>query len=320
MEKEPLLGELAEEYLEVQARRPLASSTRNAYQRGVNQFVRFLTRQGRRHAASIRPADLTEFRIQILARLARHPLARGTPPGLVTVDDLTRTARRFCQWLVVTRRLILDPSVHLEPIRLKRSIPRVLSRVEVDRLLSVPTGGDPVAVRDRAILELLYSSGLRCGELVELDLGDLDLAGGEVVVRRGKGGMFRRAPLGECAADALGRYLQEAREEFLVERSVRPTDPGAVFLSQWGTRLSKLLVSRMVRRRAEAARLEGRITTHALRHTAALHLLQGGASIRDVQLFLGHRSLDTTAHYTRLLIDDLKECHRRAHPRGDLGE
>jgi len=286
-----------------------------AYAWGLSAFVAFLGRLGRRTPSEIRPADLDLFTVTAL-RLpdrSRSGAGAGREEHWPRVETWVGVARRFSRWLVSEGHLLLNPAADLVPVRRRLVVPRVLNRVEVDRLLATTGGTRPVDLRDRALLELAYSSGLRCGELVALDLVDLDLVAGEVQVRRGKGGKARRVPVGPPAVEALTAYLREGRPHF--STADRVIDPHAVFLSRAGTRLCSVLVAKLVRTRARRARLAGRVTTHTLRHSAAVHLLAGGANVRAVQEFLGHADLETTAHYTRLVLTDLKRALAGCHPR-----
>ena len=173
--------------------------------------------------------------------------------------------------------------------------------------MAAPFPGSSIGKRDRAILELLYGAGIRLGEAVRADVSDLDLRQGLLLVRNGKGKKDRVVPVGGRAALALGTYLADVRPE-LVKRL-----ESALFLSRDGARLSKIGLQAMVKRHGQAIGLH--VSPHTLRHTCATHLLRGGADIRHVQELLGHRSLQTTALYTRVAIEDLRQVLARAHPR-----
>ncbi len=193
--------------------------------------------------------------------------------------------------------------------RLPRRLPRVLSVEEIQRLLSIPDLSTPQGMRDRAILETLYASGVRVSELVGLDVDDLNLGQGELRVI-GKGDKERIALLGRPAVSALRRYLAEGRP--LLRRERRLTR--ALFLNRLGGRLSVRSVSEMVRKAGKAAGLSQRVTPHLLRHTFATHLLDGGADLRAVQELLGHASLATTQVYTHISMRHARQVYDRAHP------
>lgn len=202
-------------------------------------------------------------------------------------------------------------------LKAPRTLPRVLSPAQVHRLLAAPAGTRPADLRDRAVLELLYASGLRVGELVALDLADVNLVDGEVHVRTGKGRRERRVPIGLPAVRALGVYLRRGRDAQSVGSSAAPSP--ALFLSDRGIRFGVQGVELMLHRRARQARLDGRVTPHVLRHTAAVHLLRGGADVRHIQEYLGHACVGTTTRYTRLDPSDLRQAVAHAHPRSRLG-
>jgi integrase/recombinase XerD len=188
-------------------------------------------------------------------------------------------------------------------------LPDVLAPEDVARVLDAPPANDPVGVRDRAVLELLYSCGLRVSELVGLDTDRVDLAGQQVRVI-GKGNKERRVPMGDEARERLHRYRTGPRSEWTAKR---PTP--AVFVSQRGSRLTRASVWRLVKRWSEAAGVTERVTPHTFRHSFATHLLEGGADLRVVQALLGHASISTTQLYTHLTGERVREVYARAHPR-----
>jgi integrase/recombinase XerC len=240
----------------------------------------------------------------------------GTGLKPATLARTVAALRAFGRFLATSERLAANPATLLRAPRARRKLPRYLERQQVEALLAAPDGDDEAALRDRAIIELLYSTGMRVAELVALDDRSLDLIGGAAVVR-GKGRKERLAPLGAPAVRALERY-----------RSVRDAVHGrgvatrGTFLSiaaakrsaGGGRRLSDQDVRRILVRRCAEAGLPA-ASPHTLRHSFATHLLQAGADIRAVQELLGHRSLNTTQIYTHLTIAALREVYRKAHPR-----
>jgi integrase/recombinase XerD len=188
-------------------------------------------------------------------------------------------------------------------------LPDVLAPDDVERILDSPPAGEPIGIRDRAILELLYGCGLRVSELVGLDTDRVDLPNRQVRVI-GKGNKERRVPMGEEARDRLHRYRSGPREAWTAGK---PTP--AVFVGMRGRRLSREAVWRLVRRWAEAAGVRERVTPHTFRHSFATHLLEGGADLRVVQALLGHASISTTQLYTHLTGERVREVYARAHPR-----
>lgn len=203
-----------------------------------------------------------------------------------------------------------NPAKALRNPRKGRSLPHFLSAEDIGRLLQAPPAGQPMGLRDRAILETAYSAGLRVSEVVGLCDGDLDFQAGIVRVR-GKGRRERLAPIGSYAATALGRWLHMRR---LSPRE--PTGPTApVFVNKFGRRLTTRSVARMLEKYLRLTGLDRRTTPHSLRHSFATHLLDRGADIRSVQELLGHKSLVTTQIYTHVSTAALREVYEKAHPR-----
>jgi len=202
-----------------------------------------------------------------------------------------------------------DPTRELDPLRVGRRLPRALPLADVERLLAQTLGEKPLALRDRALLELAYASGLRASELVGLDLESVDLEGRLVVVL-GKGSKQRLVPFGGAAARALTRYLEAGRPGLARDRG-----EAALFVNRFGRRLSRMGFWKVLAGYARAAGLGGRVSPHVLRHSFATHLLAGGADLRVVQELLGHASVTTTQIYTEVDREQLREVHRHFHPR-----
>ncbi len=225
-------------------------------------------------------------------------------------------ARRIFEWRAfgdyLQRQGVWSDNLfrRIEAPRWSRRLPHVLSVEEVERLMEVADDHTPQGLRDRAILETLYASGIRVGELVGLDVDDLDLRGGRLHVL-GKGDKERIALIGRPAAAALRRYLSDGRPA--LSRADRPTR--ALFLNRLGGRLSMRSVDTIVRRAAKAAGIARRVTPHLLRHTFATHLLDGGADLRAVQELLGHESIATTQIYTHISLRHARSVYDRAHPK-----
>jgi integrase/recombinase XerD len=205
-----------------------------------------------------------------------------------------------------------DPTAGVSAPRRGRKLPQVLTRAEVARLLEQPNGTEPTALRDGAILELMYACGLRASELIGLEPADVDLE--EQVLRaRGKGSKERVVPVGRTAATAVRIYLERGRPRLAGERSER-----ALFLNFRGGPLTRQGLYKIVRRHAQAAGLADKMSPHTLRHTFATHLLAGGCDLRSVQEMLGHADVATTQLYTHLSSERLKDVYFRAHPRATL--
>lgn len=273
-------------------------------------------------------ADLVSFAAVHLGRdprvadldldLLREWLYRATRSGLAraTLARRSATARAFTRWLEETGRTAVDVGVRLRAPKAESRLPRVLTEPQIDGVLRSlelrADTDDPGARRDLAVVELLYGSGLRVSELVGADLADVDL--GRLMVRvTGKGAKQRVVPFGVPAAEALGRYLDRARPSLVAAGG----EPGttAFFVGAEGGRLGTRAVHRLVARLLGDIPGAGPAGPHALRHTAATHLLDGGADLRAVQELLGHASLGTTQIYTHVSTERLRESYRSAHPR-----
>jgi integrase/recombinase XerD len=207
-------------------------------------------------------------------------------------------------------RLVADPTLDIESPRLPGALPKSLSEVDVERLLAAPDPGVPLGLRDRAMLELLYATGLRVTELVTLRLAQLSIDAGVVRVL-GKGSKERLLPVGEEALHWIERYLHEARPALL---GGRQTDP--LFVTQRAEAMTRQMFWILVKRYARDAGIGQPLSPHVLRHAFATHLLNHGADLRVVQMLLGHADVSTTQIYTHVARERLRELHRRHHPRG----
>ncbi|MBT9253383.1 MAG: tyrosine recombinase [Brockia lithotrophica] len=241
-------------------------------------------------------------------RYVRQMLERGR--SRTTVARRLVSLRAFFAYLVDQGVVESNPFLGIKPPKPGKRLPKVLAPSEVLRVLEAPDPRSPVGLRDRALLETLYSSGARVGEVVGLRLGDLDLVEGKARVL-GKGGKERLVPLGRYAVEALGSYLAAGRPRLLGDRE----DPGYVFLSVRGRPLGDRDARRIVERAALQALGAEPVTPHTLRHSFATHLLDGGADLRTVQELLGHASIGTTQIYTHVSQARLRETYRRTHPR-----
>lgn len=284
------------------AERGLADHTVDAYTHDLHDFEAFLARRAVREPTAIHRSAITLY----LLGLRR----RGLAPS--SVARRLAAIRGWTAFLLQEGSITDDPAMDVEPARRMRRLPGVLTVDEVERLLAQPRGGSPQALRDRAMLELLYAAGLRVSELTALDVGDVHLAG-EYVRCVGKGSKERVVPIGTHAVRALQRYLTLARPVLAVRRS-----SAALFLNRRGGRLSRQSVWLLLRACARAAGLRKPIGPHTLRHSFATHLLDGGADLRAVQEMLGHANIATTQIYTHVTRSRLREVYRRAHPRDQM--
>jgi integrase/recombinase XerD len=291
-------------YLEFE--RGLSRNTLEAYRTDLLQFGRFLAR---RHLSALDagPADVADFLAELAAGDADRP-----PASTATVHRKTACLRSFYRHVRREGLRESDPTATLTPPRRSRKLPHVLTRGEVDRLLAQPRGTEPAALRDRALLELMYACGLRASEAVGLELTDLDLE--ERVLRaRGKGSRERVVPIGQAAVQALRAYLERGRPGL-----VKGASESRVFVNFRGGVLTRQGLYKIVRRHAAAAGLADRMSPHTLRHTFATHLLAGGCDLRSVQEMLGHADVSTTQLYTHLSSQRLKDVYFRAHPRATI--
>jgi integrase/recombinase XerD len=321
----PCVERLLSRYLRQRRAEGLARGTL-AYRRlYLEHFLSWLQAEGIDDLRSVTPAHARAYALA----LTRHRYRSGKAEGVELRPLKPRTrmtrlliVRDFFRFLVKSRVVLADPTASLRIAFGKKPLPKhVLSERDVGKLLAAPDLSTPIGLRDRAILALLYGSGLRRAEVSSLDLYDVDLTEGTVYVRRGKGGKPRLVPLGETAAKDLRAYLTKGRPE--LAEGHRTPRTRALFVSvgsagryNQGGRLGPDGISLIVRRVSENAKLPRRVMAHALRHAFATHLLRAGADLRHIQRLLGHESIVTTETYTHVAIRDLAQVHARSHPRG----
>ena len=258
-----------------------------------------------------RPDQITKPILESYQRwLFHYRKADGTPIGVTTQRCRLGALQNFFTWLCRENTLQANPAADLDlPRKPPKSLPKSLSPEEVQVLLNIPNVTDPLGLRDRAILETFYSTGIRRSELVRVDVSDLDLGRGLLIVRKGKGNKDRVVPVGARALDWLRLYLEKTRP--LLQT---PASGQALFISGFGERLSGTFVGNWVRRTVDAANIGRTGSCHLLRHSCATHMLENGADIRFIQQMLGHARLDTTQIYTDVSIVQLREVHASTHP------
>jgi integrase/recombinase XerD len=302
----------AREYLQhLVVERGLAANTVESYRRDLNRYAEVLAARGKTEFNDVSTVDVAEFRAALRTGDEEHPPLAVSSVGraVVAVRGLHAFAR--AQGLAVD-----DPAREVAPPPPPRRLPKAITIDEIERLLDAAgsTGDpDPRVLRDRALLEFLYGTGARISEVTGLDVDDLDHLARDPAVRlNGKGGKQRYVPVGSYAVRALDAYLVRGRPA-LAAASVRRSSP-AVFLNARGGRLTRQGAWGVLR---EAAVRSGKtdVSPHTLRHSFATHLLDGGADIRVVQELLGHASVTTTAVYTLITVDKLREVYAAAHPR-----
>jgi integrase/recombinase XerD len=286
--------------------RGLSRHTLEAYRRDLDRYARFLEARGLRDAASVDETVIRSFLASLSASTHGPNEAPYAATSVARALSAVRSFHRFCLREGLAPR---DPAAGVARPRVPRGLPHPLAVDEVRRLLEAPDPSTPDGRRDRALLELLYGSGLRVSEATGLDVDDLDLDEGFVRVL-GKGGKERDVPMGSFARDALSAYLAGGRPAL-----AGPSSRGALFLGTRGGRLARQSVGRSVARYARDAGIARAVSPHDLRHSFATHLLDGGADVRVVQELLGHASVATTQIYTLVTREHLREAYETAHPR-----
>ena len=242
-----------------------------------------------------------------LEAFVREQMTRGLAPR--SVARLVAAVRGFYRFLVLDRRLESSPADDLRPPRAWPALPKYLSLEEVDRLITQPDVSTPLGLRDRAMIELLYATGLRVSELVELRVADLH-PDEQYITCIGKGSKERIVPMGEQAAEWIDRYRSTARKVLLKSRS-----SPRLFVNGRGGSLSRVGFWKILKRHGQRANLPRMLSPHVLRHSFATHLLENGADLRAIQLMLGHADLSTTQIYTHILEARLRTVYDRFHPR-----
>ena len=281
------------------AERGLSANTLDGYRRDLIKLRGALAAAGveLEHA---RREELLEF-------LAREMRAGRSPRS---ISRYVSCFRQYYRWMVREGRLSEDPTALIETPKIGRSLPKALSERQVETLLAAPDTRTPLGLRDRAMLELMYATGLRVSELTGLQMTQLHLNQGTIRVL-GKGGKERLVPIGEQAQDWLRRYFEEARPTLM-----KGAQSEYVFVTSRRTGMTRQAFWHTVSRHARAAGINKKISPHDLRHSFATHLLNHGADLRVVQLLLGHSDLSTTQIYTHVAREGLKRLHEKHHPRG----
>jgi len=300
------------DYLRVE--KGVSSHTLSAYFRDITQFITYLRQEkglmpvGGRSYTGWQDKFLSKItHLHLRAYLAYLKEREYTP---ASINRKLASLRSFFRYLCRKKGLKVNPVLALSSPKLGKSLPVFLDKIEVNELLSLPDIKKPAGLRDWAILELFYASGMRVSELVGLNLLDIDLGSDEIRVF-GKGKKERIVLTGSKAKQAMKRYLQEGRPQFIGQI----VDEKALFVNRFGGRLTVRSVQRMVKKYIRIMGERRKVSPHTLRHTFATHLLEGGADLRSVQELLGHASLSTTQIYTHVTEERLKLVYDQAHPR-----
>jgi integrase/recombinase XerD len=284
----------------------LAKNTLDSYRRDLSLFARWHEQQGRTSLLSASEGDLAAY---LASRSSQRRPGKKHGIRSSTQARLHSSLKRFYQFLARGHRIEVDPTLKLDPPKKPPRFPKTLSEEDVEALLGQPDSATPLGLRDRAMLEVLYASGLRVSELVRLKLVEVSYDMGVVRVF-GKGAKERLVPLGEEAIAWLARYSKEGRPALLGQRS-----SDYVFVTGRGTPMTRQAFWHLIKRRAGAALPGKSLSPHTLRHAFATHLLNHGADLRVVQLLLGHADISTTQIYTHVARERLKALHQKHHPR-----
>ncbi len=275
----------------------LSRNTLESYRSDLNQFSLWLARREK----TLLEAD----HVLLLAFLSEQSKMKAS-----TTSRELSSFRRFFQFAVSRGRMEKDPTLNVESPKLSRGLPKSISETDVERLLEAPETASSNGLRDRAMLELLYASGLRVSELVGLRIPHLSLDMGIVRIT-GKGGKERLVPMGEEAMEWITRYIRDSRTALLKGRK-----SDHLFVTSRGTSMTRQAFWHLIRKHARRAGISKPLSPHTLRHAFATHLLNHGADLRVVQVLLGHSAISTTQIYTHVARERLKSLHEKHHPRG----
>jgi integrase/recombinase XerD len=277
----------------------LARNTLDSYRQDLSHFAIWLEKDATKDLLQAEQFDIQRY-------LAfKFPISKPR-----SVSRLIASLRRFYRFSLRENRIAVDPTLQIESPKLPRSLPKSLSEDDVVALLNAPNLNDSIGLRDRAMLEILYASGLRVSELVELKVTEVSLSEGVVRVT-GKGSKTRLVPMGEVAVDWISRYLNEARPVILEKRL-----SDSLFVTQRASSMTRQAFWYLIKRYALLAGIHKAMSPHVLRHAFATHLLNHGADLRVVQMLLGHSDISTTQIYTHVARERLKQLHTAHHPRG----
>ncbi|MFE5317090.1 site-specific tyrosine recombinase XerD [Paenibacillus sp. NPDC056579] len=289
--------------------RGLAKNTVESYERDIVQYLDYLPTQGIEVLSDTKKIHITNY-LQHLRRLGR---------AAATQSRTVVSIRAFYQFLVRERLAAQDPTMHLEMPKLEKRLPSVLTIAEVESLLNAPPTGVPNGMRDKAMLEVLYATGIRVSELISLDVDNVNLEMGFLRCV-GKASKERIIPLGAIASEFVGHYVNTMRPKLLKQSKTET----ALFINHLGTRITRQGFWKIIKRYASETQIVKEITPHTLRHSFAAHLLENGADLRSVQEMLGHADISTTQIYVQVARGKMKDVYDKAHPRAkkqmvDLG-
>lgn len=298
------------DHLRVQGYRP---RTLFKFEFNLDRFFSYLFEQGITKISEVTRQHVEAYRLHVFSLTSK---ATGQKFSVGSIFARLNSVKKYFRYLIGHGYLFIDPARNLTYPKTVRALPRgILSQEEIELLLTKPNLKTASGLRDRAILELFYCSGLRLQEMVNLDLYDLDLPQGIIRINKGKNQKDRVIPIGRIASQFIEQYLETIRPKW-----ARGSLQSALFLTAYGTRISDQIVNLTVRKYARRLFPGRRISCHSLRHTCATHLLRGGANLRYIQELLGHSYITTTQIYTRVSPIDLKAAHQKYHPRGKVSK
>ncbi|MFC5650887.1 site-specific tyrosine recombinase XerD [Paenibacillus solisilvae] len=287
----------------LQEHKRLSSNTLYSYERDLSFFIHFVQEQGLSSLRDVQKHHLSRYILQL----------RQDGRAVATVSRHTVSIRSFFHYLLEERQVLQDPTTHLETPKQEKRVPKVLTVHEMEQLLACPSGTTNAGIRDRAMLEVLYATGIRVTELISLDVEHVNLSMGFLQCL-GAGAKERIVPLGGVACDTLGAYMNEVRPKLAREdRSGQ-----ALFLNQLGARMTRQGFWKIIKKYAAEAQIESELTPHTLRHSFATHLLENGADLRSVQEMLGHADISTTQVYAQVSKTRIMDVYKQAHPRAKM--
>jgi integrase/recombinase XerD len=305
--KENNLRPLADEYLQSLQVRNLSKETVKARRFLLEKFLAFLAGRGVFNIEGLTRDVVADYQVELY-----HAVNfRGRPNCVGYQNGMLGAVKSFTRFLKERDYIVADPARDIAFAKLPRRLPKgILTASEARKIINAPDTGSALGYRDRTIMEVLYTTGIRKDELRKLTLADVDYHDGFLRINAGKGGKDRVAPLGRIACRYLESYIKSVRPELI-------KDPynNHLFLSVRGNKMSKNMVWELVKKYARKARIKKSVSPHTFRHSCATAMLRNKADIRAVQELLGHESLESTQVYTHISINDLKETHKRCHPR-----
>ncbi len=295
------MTEFVDEYLNfLTVEKGVSRLTLDAYSRDLNRYISFICRSGIKDMANVTPDDVISY----LAQLKKEGLnARSVNRGLAAL-------RGFYKFLIHEKKIDTNPVANIELAKVWSRLPGTLSMEEMNLLLGEPGLKNPLAIRDTAMMELMYATGIRVSEIITLTMNTINWQIGYLVVM-GKGSKERIVPIGRSAYNCLQEYVNHARPMFVKEHATN-----ILFLNRSGRGLTRQGFWKILKKYAHRAGLQKKVHPHTFRHSFASHLLEGGADLRSVQTMLGHADISTTQIYTHITRERLKNIHKKYHPRG----